>query len=40
MISQDAITLNVEAGKTYYVKGEMLMGVSAGRPKFTQMSAV
>jgi len=37
-ISQDSITLNVEAGKTYYVKGEVTMGVLAGRPKFTQMS--
>ena len=35
---QDSITVNVEAGKTYYVKGEVLMGWPAGRPKFTQMS--
>jgi len=36
-ISQDSITVNVEAGKKYYVKGEVRMGVLAGRPKFTQM---
>jgi hypothetical protein len=38
VISQDSITLNVEAGKTYYVKGETQIGVFAGRPKFTQVS--
>jgi hypothetical protein len=38
VISQDAITLNVDAGKTYYVKGDVLMGVYAGRPKFTRVS--
>ena len=37
VISQDSITLNVEAGKTYYVKGEAQIGVYAGRPKFTQV---
>jgi hypothetical protein len=37
-ISQDSITINVEAGKKYYVKGEVAMGVLAGRPQFTQMS--
>jgi len=37
-ISQDSITINVEAGKKYYVKGEVGMGVFAGRPQFTQMS--
>ena len=37
VISQDAIAVKVEAGKTYFVKGEVLMGVFAGRPKFTQM---
>jgi len=35
---QDSITLNVEAGKIYYVKGEILWGWPAGRPKFAQMS--
>lgn len=38
VISQDSITLTVEAGKTYYVKGEAKMGVYAGRPSFTQVS--
>ena len=37
-ISQDSITINVEAGKKYYVKGEVAIGVLAGRPQFTQMS--
>jgi len=37
VISQDSFTLVVEAGKTYYVKGETQMGVLAGRPKFTQV---
>ncbi|HCU52756.1 MAG TPA: hypothetical protein DIC36_00205 [Gammaproteobacteria bacterium] len=37
-ISQDSITINVEAGKKYYVKGEVAIGVFAGRPQFTQMS--
>ncbi len=35
---QDFITMNIEAGKVYYVKGRVLMGWPAGRPKFTQMS--
>ena len=34
-ISQDSITVSVEAGKTYYVKGEVKMGAFAGRPKFS-----
>ena len=34
----DSITLHVEAGKVYYVKGEILWGWPAGRPKFTRMS--
>ena len=38
VISQDSIVINVEAGKVYYVKGEVRMGVFAGRPQFTQMS--
>ena len=37
VISQDSITLNIEAGNTYYVKGEVQIGVFAGRPKFTQV---
>lgn len=35
---QDSITLNVEEGKIYYVKGEILWGWPAGRPKFIQKS--
>jgi len=35
---QDFITINIEAGKAYYVNGKVLMGWPAGRPKFTQMS--
>lgn len=35
VISQDGITLNIEAGKTYFVRGDVQMGVFAGRPKFT-----
>ena len=38
VISQDSITLSVDAGKTYYVKAEANIGVFAGRPKFTQVS--
>ena len=34
---QDSVTINVEAGKTYYVKGKALMGWPAARPKFTLM---
>ncbi len=37
-ISQDSITINVEAGKKYFVKGEVGIGLFAGRPQFTQMS--
>ena len=35
---QDSITITAEAGKIYYVKGEILWGWPAGRPKFTRMS--
>ncbi|MCZ6798820.1 MAG: hypothetical protein O7F15_03520 [Gammaproteobacteria bacterium] len=38
VISQDSITIMVEAGKTYYVKGVVKMGVFAGRPTFIQVS--
>ena len=38
VISSDAITLNTEAGKTYYVKGTVKMGALAGRPKFNEVS--
>lgn len=38
VISQDSITVNVEAGKTYFVRGDTKMGLVAGRPRFTLMS--
>ena len=38
VISQDSITLTVEAGKVYYVKGETKLGIYAGRPRLTQVS--
>jgi hypothetical protein len=38
VISQDSITISVEAGKTYYVKGVVKMGLIAGRPTFVQVS--
>ena len=34
---RDSVTIQVEAGKTYYVKGKALMGWPAARPKFTLM---
>ena len=37
-ISKDSITLTVEAGQVYFVKGNVRMGVFVGRPKFTQVS--
>ena len=38
VISQDSITISVEAGRTYYVKGVVKMGLVVGRPTFTQVS--
>jgi len=38
VISQDSITLTLEAGKTYYVKGETKVGIYAGRPGFVAVS--
>jgi hypothetical protein len=38
VISQDSVTLTVEAGKIYYVKGETKIGIHAGRPRLTQVS--
>ena len=34
----DVMTLNVEAGETYYVQGEFLWGWPTGRPKFNRVS--
>jgi hypothetical protein len=38
VISQDSITIEVEVGKTYYVKGVVRMGFRAGRPTFIRVS--
>lgn len=35
---RDVITVKVEANKVYYIKGEILWGWPAGRPKFTRVS--
>ena len=35
VISQDSVTLDVVAGKTYYIKGVVQLGLVAGRPKLT-----
>ena len=32
----DLITLDISAGETYFVRGEILMGWPAGRPRLTQ----
>lgn len=37
VISQDSITIDVKAGKVYFVKGVSKMGVYAGRPGFQQV---
>lgn len=34
VISSDAISLTVEEGKVYFIKGTVKMGALAGRPKF------
>ncbi len=34
---KDSVMIKVEAGKTYYVKGQAKMGWPAARPKFTLM---
>ncbi len=34
----DSITVNIEAGETYYFKGRILPGWPAGRPKFSQVT--
>ena len=35
---QDSITISVEVGKTYFVRGEILWGWPAGRPKFVRVT--
>ncbi|MFV1996702.1 MAG: DUF2846 domain-containing protein [Acidiferrobacterales bacterium] len=37
VISKDSITLKVEAGQIYFIRGETKMGVFAGRPQFTRV---
>jgi hypothetical protein len=37
VISQDSVTLTVEAGKTYYVRGETKLGIYAGRPRLVEV---
>ena len=32
----DLITLDINAGETYFVRGEILMGWPAGRPRLSQ----
>jgi len=32
----DLITLDIDAGETYFVRGEILIGWPAGRPRLTQ----
>jgi hypothetical protein len=37
VISQDAVTLDVEAGKTYYIEGVTLIGLVVARPQLRQV---
>ena len=37
-ISKDSVTVEAVAGKTYYIKGVVQMGVVAGRPKLAVVS--
>ena len=37
VISSDAVTLTIEEGKVYYIKGTVKMGAVAGRPKFKEV---
>jgi len=37
MDGSDRITLNIEAGQTYYVQGVILWGWPTGRPKFNRV---
>ena len=36
VIVEDSVTLSVVAGKTYYIRGDVGMGLVVGRPKLTQ----
>ena len=35
VISKDSVTIDIVAGKTYYIKGVTQMGLLAGRPRLT-----
>lgn len=37
VIAQDSIMIEVEAGKTYFVRGETTMGLVVARPRFTRV---
>ena len=37
VLSEDAITLNTEAGKVYYINAKIIVGYYAGRPRFEQV---
>ena len=37
-ISKDSVTIDVVAGKTYYIKGVVQTGLLVGRPKLTVVS--
>lgn len=36
VITESSVTLNVTAGETYYIRGDVTMGLVVGRPKLTQ----
>jgi len=36
VITEDSVTLTVEAGNTYYIRGDVRMGFYIGRPKLKQ----
>ena len=38
VLSSDAVTLNIEEGKTYYVRASVKVGYYAGRPKLEQVN--
>lgn len=38
VLSGDSVMINVDAGKAYYIKGLVKMGVVVGRPSFTQVN--
>ncbi len=38
VISQDAVTINAEAGKTYYIEGITLIGLVVARPQLREVN--